>query len=80
MLLKTVSIYRYGKKLKQFRCEVCDLSRQVLNFHGVIGLDGHNYKDYEVKFVGDSYIEVDRAGRQCICRTNYPEIEIIVTW
>lgn len=80
MLLKRVQILKSGKQIKQFDCAACDLSHQVLTFHGIVGKYGKCDHDLTLRHVGSSYIEIDRVKRECIVIPEVPDIQLLITW
>ena len=81
MLLKRVRILKNGNQIDFFDCAVCDLTHQLLNFHGVVNKDtGKCDHDKTYNYIGNSYIEIDRLKRECIVIPEVPEIQFLITW
>jgi len=79
MIMKTVRIYKKCKLLKQFTCKLCDMSRGVINFFDVTPVT-FGKKNININFCGDFYYEIDQRKRECIVTTQYPDIDIYITW
>lgn len=55
------------------------MSRGVINFFDVTPVTAGK-KNININFCGDFYYEIDQHKRECIVTTQYPDIDIYITW
>lgn len=75
--MKTVQIFRYGNKLKEFYCNVVDLGNKVIRFFDVNGKGG---KTIDVYYVGEIIFDVNHYLKTVVVDIDNPDIQIVITW